>query len=226
MRAAGDDPHGCRLRGLIVILRRAGLHPGIGRARRGRSRSPPRRLAGPSRQGRPAPRGRMDSWVGRSSSPGSSCDSGFPSGRCCASSTVQHAGGSGRAPPREPICAGLRSRRAFAGALRRTSSGTLTPSSSLARGAAGRHPAPARPQQPRHHLRLPPGHRQRRDHRHRPCPPRADDPGQRIATALMRAWRGATRRAKRQRWLARGAQRRPHVVGGSGGRAPMPVPSD
>jgi integrase len=45
--------------------------------------------------------------------------------------------------------------------------------------------APARPQQPRHHLDLPAGHRQRRDHRNRPCPPRADDPSQRVARALI-----------------------------------------
>ena len=41
-----------------------------------------------------------------------------------------------------------------------------------------------RPQQPRHHLRLPPGHRQRRNHRHRPRPTRTDDRRQRIAPAL------------------------------------------
>ena len=37
----------------------------------------------------------------------------------------------------------------------------------------------------RHHLRLPPGHRQRRDHRDCPRPTRADDPRQRLATALI-----------------------------------------
>jgi hypothetical protein len=44
--------------------------------------------------------------------------------------------------------------------------------------------APTRPQQPRHHLDLPPRHRQRRDHRHRPRAPSADDPGQHIAKTL------------------------------------------
>ena len=33
--------------------------------------------------------------------------------------------------------------------------------------------------------RLPPRDRQRRDHRDRPCPPRADDPGQHVASALI-----------------------------------------
>ena len=50
--------------------------------------------------------------------------------------------------------------------------------------AADRHPAPARPQQPRHHLDLPPRHRQRRDHRHRPRPPRTDDPRQHSSLRL------------------------------------------
>ena len=65
------------------------------------------------------------------------------------------------------------------------------------RRAARRHSAPARPQQPRHHLGLPPRHRQRRDHRDRPRPPRADDPGQRLASALIDP--GAANRAKGER---------------------------
>jgi hypothetical protein len=59
MRATGDDAHGRRLRGLIVILWRAGLR--IQEAlppRRGRPRPPARRGASPPRQGRPASRGR------------------------------------------------------------------------------------------------------------------------------------------------------------------------
>jgi hypothetical protein len=59
MRAAGDDAHGRRLRAPIVILWRAGLRvQGSASARRGRSRSAPRRAASPTRQGRPTPRGR------------------------------------------------------------------------------------------------------------------------------------------------------------------------
>jgi hypothetical protein len=45
MRAAGDRPHGRRLRGLMVILWRAGLRIQGPRARRSRSGSPPRRAA-------------------------------------------------------------------------------------------------------------------------------------------------------------------------------------
>jgi hypothetical protein len=52
------------------------------------------------------------------------------------------------------------------------------------RRTARRHPAPARPQQPRHQLDLPPRHRQRRAHQHGPRPPRTDDPGQHRTTTL------------------------------------------
>jgi hypothetical protein len=52
------------------------------------------------------------------------------------------------------------------------------------RCTADRDPAPTWPQQPRHHVDLPAGHRQRRDHRDRARPPRADDPCQRILAAL------------------------------------------
>jgi hypothetical protein len=51
------------------------------------------------------------------------------------------------------------------------------------RRPADRHSAPARPQQPWDHLDLAPRHRQCRDHRYRPRPPRTDDPRQHVATA-------------------------------------------
>jgi integrase len=38
---------------------------------------------------------------------------------------------------------------------------------------------------PRHHLELSAGHRQHRDHRHRPLPPRPDGPGQHVTAALI-----------------------------------------
>jgi hypothetical protein len=53
------------------------------------------------------------------------------------------------------------------------------------RRTADRHPAPARTQQPRHHLRLPPGHRQRRNHRNRARPTRTHAPRQRLTAALI-----------------------------------------
>src|SRR3954469_11262165 len=55
MRHASDGVHGRRLRGLVVVLWRAGLRICEARARRGRPRSAPRFAAGAARQGRPAP---------------------------------------------------------------------------------------------------------------------------------------------------------------------------
>jgi hypothetical protein len=59
MRRAGDTTHGRRLRGLIVVLRRAGLriHEALALAR-GRPGPAPRLAARAPRQGRPAPRSR------------------------------------------------------------------------------------------------------------------------------------------------------------------------
>ena len=58
MRAAGDEAHGRRLRGLIVILWRAGLRIQEALAHfRGRSRSAPRWAARPAGKARPASRG-------------------------------------------------------------------------------------------------------------------------------------------------------------------------
>jgi integrase len=59
MRTAGDGLHGRRLRGLIVVLWRAGLRiqEALALAEPG-SRPSPRLAAGPPRQGRPTPRSR------------------------------------------------------------------------------------------------------------------------------------------------------------------------
>src|SRR5512133_1245991 len=59
MRIAGDGLHGRRLRGLIVVLWRAGLRiDESADAARGRPRSPPRFNPCPSRQGRTTSRDR------------------------------------------------------------------------------------------------------------------------------------------------------------------------
>src|SRR5919198_341890 len=57
MRAAGDRRHGCRLRGLIIVLWRAGLriHEALALNESDLDR-PSRRAARPPRQGRPPPR--------------------------------------------------------------------------------------------------------------------------------------------------------------------------
>jgi integrase len=83
MRAAGDDAHGRRLRGLIVILSRAGLRIQEALAlaesdldqRRGALSSDAARAAGFARS----------AWTpgaGRSCSHGSSCACSYRSGRC------------------------------------------------------------------------------------------------------------------------------------------------
>jgi hypothetical protein len=85
--------------------------------------------------------------------------------------------------------------------------------------AADRHPAPARAQQPRDHLGLSTGHRQRRNHRNGPLPPRPDDSGQRVVAKLAAgdAWSpasGARSGSAALRWHAEGALGGRH--GGSG----------
>jgi hypothetical protein len=61
-----------------------------------------------------------------------------------------------------------------------------------------RDPAPARPQQPRHHIDLPPRHRQRRDHRDGPRSPRTDGARAHDAATLTPAGTRSARRARRQ----------------------------
>jgi site-specific recombinase XerD len=107
MRAAGDCAHGRRLRGLIVILWRAGLR--IQEAlmlaeadldhRRGallvrRGKGGRRREVG------------MDAWGWEELQPWLELRLELPSVRSSASSPVRHAAGRGRAPPREQTCAG------------------------------------------------------------------------------------------------------------------------
>ena len=58
MRRAGDRVHGRRLRGLIVVLWRAGLRICEALALAERPGPAPRLAAGTARQGRPPPRGR------------------------------------------------------------------------------------------------------------------------------------------------------------------------
>ena len=100
MRAAGDDPGGVRLRGLIIVLWRAGLRISEALAL---SESDPRRLSrrnpGRLRQRRKAPRGRA--WTGgggSNSSRGSRFGQRCPSGRCSASCAARPEDDRGRRP--------------------------------------------------------------------------------------------------------------------------------
>jgi hypothetical protein len=105
------------------------------------------------------------------SRPGSSCRSA----RGSALSKVRHADGRGQPAPPARNCAASPPRGASA--LRTAPAPSHARRRNGPRGrATDRHPTPARPHQPRHHLDLPPRHRQHRDHRLRPRPPCADGP--------------------------------------------------
>jgi hypothetical protein len=184
MRTAGDGVHGRRLRGLIVVLWRAGL-----RISEALSLAEPdldhRRGSLLVRRGKGGRRREvgMDEWAWEQLGPGSMCGSIFRSVRCSASSTARPADGAGRARRPAPSCAKPPRTLACDDALRRTSSATPRRRDGPRRRPADRHSAPARPQQPWDHLDLAPRHRQCRDHRYRPRPPRTDDPRQHVATA-------------------------------------------
>jgi site-specific recombinase XerD len=102
MRHASDGVHGRRLRGLIVVLWRAGLRICEALAL-AEADLDPRRGSLLVRRGKGGRRREVGMTTGRGSSsnhgsrPGSSCRSD----RCSASSTVRHAGG--RGPPAPPV---------------------------------------------------------------------------------------------------------------------------
>ena len=181
MRTAGDRVHGRRLRGLIVIMWRAGLRiqealalaEGDLDQRRGsllvrRGKGGRRREVG------------MDAWGWEELQPWLELRRELPVGPllCMINGTMR-----GRHWSAVAARAALRPhrRRGRSAAPLRAPPASSCPRrrDGPRRRAADRHPAPTWTQRPRHHLRLPPGHRQRRDHRDRARPTRADDPGQR-----------------------------------------------
>ena len=86
-----------------------------------------------------------------------------------------------------PSCTIDRSSRGTAEVERRTRSSASRRRADPRRRPPQRHPNVNWPSQPRHHLDLPARHRERRDHRHRPCPTRAHDPGNHRAGSLARS---------------------------------------
>jgi hypothetical protein len=129
MRSAGDGVHGRRLRGLIVVLWRAGR----GFARRSRSPRPTstrvavRCWCGAARAAGAA----RSAWTigpGNSSRPGSTCALSCRSGRCSVSSTAPRGDGPGRPPPPALSSDASPARPAYGDALPRTSCATRTPS--------------------------------------------------------------------------------------------------
>jgi integrase len=189
MRAAGDARHRWRLRGLIVVLWRAGLriHEALAL---NESDLEPRRGALLVRRGKGGRRREvgMDDWAWEPLQPWIDTRAELPVGPLFCVINGPRADGHGstaaaRADPRR-VAATAGVRRSFAPhQLRHAHAVEMA----QRRRPAHRHPAPARPQQPRHHLHLPPKHRQLRDHRGRPRPPGADGRGQRLAPALTLA---------------------------------------
>jgi integrase len=128
MRRAGDGIHGRRLRGLIVVLWRAGLriHEALALAE---ADLDARRGSLLVRRGKGGRRRevRMDDWAWEQLEPwlqarASSCRSD----RCSASSTGPRADGHGRPPPPAPSCAASPATPACDDASHRTSCGTPT----------------------------------------------------------------------------------------------------
>ena len=177
-------------------LARRVAHPRSARAHRGRPRRPPRRSARPPRQGRPPREVGMDYWAWNNSTNGSTVRVELPVGPlvCILTGATRGRAWSGRRPRTTAPDHGARGRPAT---IRAAPAPPRPRRRDGARGCpADRHPTPTRPHQPRHHLDLPPGHRQRRDHRHRPRPPGTSGAGQQHAAAGPRP--AAGRRPKGQ----------------------------
>jgi integrase len=134
MRTAGDGAHGRRLRGLIVIMWRAGLRIQEALAltegdldhRRGsllvrRGKGGRRREVG------------MDAWRSEQLQPWLETRRELRSVHCCASSTAPRAVGTGRPRRPAPSCGAAPPRPVCGDGLRRTSSGTPMPSRWLAK---------------------------------------------------------------------------------------------
>jgi hypothetical protein len=134
MRAAGDRPHGQRMRALIVILWRAGLriHEALGLTEGDLDESRGALLV---RRARAADGVKSACTPGRGSScnPGSSCDVSSRSARCCASSPIQPVGATGHRLPLARSFDESPPRLACVVGLPRISSATLTRSRWLAK---------------------------------------------------------------------------------------------
>jgi integrase len=132
--AAGDDAHGRRLRGLIVILWRAGLRiqEALSLAEADLDHRRGALLVRRGKGGRRREVG-MDQWGWDELHPWLELRAEPPVGPLFCVLNVRRVVATGPVLPPERTCAGPRLRPASAGASRRTSSGTRTPSSWLAK---------------------------------------------------------------------------------------------
>lgn len=201
MRQAGPSPHGDRLRGLIVVLWRAGLRIAEALAlgepdldeRRGAL------LIGSGKGGKRREVG-MDDWGWEQLRPWLARRSSLPVGRLFCIIDGPTAGGRGRPVQCAPSYAALPSKRACDAASRHTSSATHTLSSWRVGRPAQRDPTPARSHRSRRDLGLPARHRQRRDHQHDQLASRPDDARQRRTTALTAHARRMSRAPPPRAW--------------------------
>ena len=199
---ARDGPHGFRLRGLIVVLWRAGLriHEALALTESHLDRRRGSLLVCYSKGGRRREVG-MDDWGWKHLQPRFDLRP-----RALDRLVVlRHQ----RPQPRAAMVSGGGAHPSAAGGRRRWRAATLAPhhvrhAHAVEMAHEGVPPIVIQPQlghsKPRHYFDLPPGDRQRRDHRHRPRPPRPDHPGQRDAPALMRFPATARRRIAIARW--------------------------
>ena len=187
MRAAGDGPHGRRLRGLIVIMWRAGLRiqeslaltEGDLDQRRGsllvrRGKGGRRREVG------------MEAWGWEELQPWLDLRRELPVGPLLC---IVNGASRGRQWSPAAARAELRRTAAAAGVRRRFAPHQLRHAHAVEMAREG-VPLIVIQRQLGHsnlgiHLRLPARHRQRRDHRDRARPTRANDPRQRLAAALI-----------------------------------------
>jgi integrase len=129
MRAARDRRHGRRLRGLIVVLWRAGLriHEALALNESDLDHRRGALLVRGGKGGRPREVG-VDEWAWEHLQPWIDRRLELPVGPCSASSTAPHADDPGHPQPPAPSSAAQPQPQAFAGASRRISSATPTPS--------------------------------------------------------------------------------------------------
>ena len=198
MRAAGDGPDGVRLRGVIVVLWRAGLRISealaLNESDLDRDRGAMLIRHG---KGGQAPRGRDGPLGMAAAEPWLELRTALPVGALF----CVLRGPTARPPVRagrHPRTAAPRRRRGRRPSpVRAASAAARSRGRDVARGdLADRHPAPARSRRPRDHLAIPARDRQHRDHPSRPPATRTDDPG-RSATPVRTLTAGGSRRGQR-----------------------------
>jgi integrase len=201
MRAGGENVDGLRLRGLIVVLWRAGLRISEALAL-AESDLDPERGATWSGAGRAASAARSG-WTagpGSNSRPGSQSaprSRSVPRFVCCGHRPAD-------APaPRPPSASQLRNAASRAGIRRRFAPHQLRHAHAVEISREGmflgHHPTPARTRPPRHNLGLPPRHRQHRNHPHRPPATRAHDPRHQRTGSIALTRRGSRTRSTAHR---------------------------